>query len=236
MQKIRTVELLPWGGKQIAELATRFAGLTADADARARIERFARDAGLDALRLFGDVPRTPLFLRLILETLESGDVLTWSRSAVLEQWARIKIERDVNAPLVWGGPGRRHLVSADESVDTVVEMSFAVMEEAARSMVEVVDGAVELTPSCSLEVLRTTAPRLVDILAEPTPLFLQSLLLPAPPSPLGERRIQFTHRVFQEFFFARWTTRPGHLAQGELPPAVTALRAEIEGRSSTRAP
>lgn len=57
--------------------------------------------------------------------------MTWSRSAVLEQWARIKIERDVRAPLVWGGIGRRHLVSADESVDTVVEMSFIVMEEAA---------------------------------------------------------------------------------------------------------
>ena len=217
MQKLRTVELLPWEAEQIAELAARFAGRTADADARARFERFARDAGVDAIRFFGDVPRTPLFLRLILETLESRDVLTWSRSAVLEQWARIKIERDVNAPLVWGGPGRRHLVSSDESVDTVVEMSFAAMEEAARIMVEVVDGVVELTPSCLLEALRTIAPRLVDILAEPTPLFLHSLLIQAPPSPSGERRIQFTHRVFQEFFLARWMARPGHLLHGQLP-------------------
>ncbi|HEX8110295.1 MAG TPA: hypothetical protein VF516_21335 [Kofleriaceae bacterium] len=115
-------------------------------------------------------------------------------------------------------------------------MSFLAMEEAARTMVEVVDGAVELMPSCLLEALRTTAPRLVDILAEPTPLFLHSLLILAPPSPSGERRIQFTHRVFQEFFLARWTMRPGHLIHGALPPAVVALREQLEGRSSPQVP
>jgi hypothetical protein len=102
--------------------------------------------------------------------------------------------------------------------------------------VEVVDGAVELTPSCSLEALRTTAPRLVDILAEPTPLFLHSLLILTPPSPSRERRIQFTHRVFQEFFLARWMTRPGHLIHGALPPAVVALREQLEKRSSPQVP
>ncbi|HEX8110294.1 MAG TPA: hypothetical protein VF516_21330 [Kofleriaceae bacterium] len=61
VQEIRTVELLPWEAEQIAALATRFAGRTTDADARARLERFAQDAGVDAIRLFGDVPRTPLF-------------------------------------------------------------------------------------------------------------------------------------------------------------------------------
>jgi hypothetical protein len=230
VQKIRTVELLPWRSEQIAALAARSAGRTTDPDARARLERFAREAGADAIRIFGDVPRTPLFLRLILETLETADVLTWSRSAVLGQWARLKVERDFNAPLVWGGPGRRYLVSPDESVETVVEMSFVAMEEAARSMVEIVDGEVQLTPSCSLEALRTTAPRLVDLLAEPAPLFLQSLLLPAPPSPRGERRVQFTHRVFQEFFLARWATRPEHLIAGELPLAVVAMRDQIAAR------
>jgi hypothetical protein len=234
--QIRTVELLPWRSEQISALATPFAARTTDPDARARLERFARDAGADAIRLFGDVPRTPLFLRLILETLETENVLTWSRAAVLGQWARIKIERDVNAPLVWGGPGRRHLISPDESVDTVVEMSFVAMEEAARNMVEIADGQVELTPSCTFEALRTAAPRLVDILTEPTPLFLHSLLIPTPHSPRGERRVQFTHRVFQEFFLARWASRHENIIRGELPPAVVELQKQIDERSSTQDP
>ena len=96
-------------------------------------------------------------------------------------------------------------------------------------MTQLVGNSLELLSDCTIDEVISTDEQLKNI-TDPTGLFLNSLLVPLQSTSLHSRlRIQFAHRVYQEFFlslFIRDNSSDFHGA--ELPEAVTRLLIDLE--------
>lgn len=221
-QRLRMIELLPWGDEQIELLTARYRDTQKSSAQKKRIgkllEIFSRG---DYEAFFGDIPRRPLFLRFILETMSEQEIRKVGRAELFFNWARLKVVRDIRNPMRWSGPGRAIIVSRDESVEMTMELSFTAMTLAASAMTLVVEGALELLPSCTLSSVTESDPGLRQI-ADPIGLLLNSLLVPLPRRPeLEPLRIRFAHRAFQEFFLARFIEmHPHHFRSVVIPDSV----------------
>lgn len=155
---------------------------------------------------YGDIPRRPLFLTMLIEHV---------RATLLLRWAEAKILRDVQS-------GRIGIVESPEAPDTTTEIAMAAMGLAAAAMTSIEDGRLLIMPDCPLEPLLSKDPRIAR-LTDPAGLFLNSLLLPLPRrSKLQPRRIRFAHRAFQEFSLA------ANIARNFDAFRSTALPAEID--------
>lgn len=207
-RSVRLLELLPWDDAQIAELARRFAATLCDPDQRARLQRFLRsiEEG-EYQRFYGDIPRRPLFLRFILETVAQHDVHQVGRARLFAEWVYLKILRD-------SGSGRAPILSESEGGDATAALALRAMERAAWHMTREQDGELLLLGSCPLAPVLAEDAQLQGVV-DATGLWLNSLLLPtAPPTPLAPLCVRFAHRAYQEFFLAR------HLHQHPPPPAL----------------
>ena len=217
---IRQVELLPWDDSAIAMLVKRFAD-TKSGLARQRLQKLANSVDTGGYRTFyGDIPRRPLFLRFILETVSERGVHTVTRAELFEEWAVMKIARDVRGPSLFGG--HRQTIANEASVDDTIELSFEAMSWAARMMVAINDGKLVLLGDCSASQL-LSLPQLRD---KPSVegLILNSLLVP-----IGPRRsphpmqLRFAHRTYQEYFLARFLrAHPDTFHDVALPAEIAA--------------
>jgi len=195
VQTIDVVELQPWGDEQIVEAARLRLAEVSQVKARRRIEAFIDDVeNGEYLRFYGDIPRTPLFLRFILDILDRRDPRDMNRRDLFRYWAEQKIARDFKVPLKKGG-SRIPIRVGVTTVEETIALSFRAMTAAAECMTEVRDGVVELLPDCTFEQIRAAmgaeAPDSAESLA------LNSLLITMSGT---EGRLRFAHRVFQEFF------------------------------------
>ncbi|HEX2833228.1 MAG TPA: protein kinase [Thermoanaerobaculia bacterium] len=214
VQTLDVLELQPWTDAQILEAARLRYAETRAAEARERIRTFLAEVESGSYaRFYGDIPRTPLFLRFILDVLDRRDSRNMTRRTLFRYWAEQKIARDVEAPRAKGGvrlPIRATVTSAAATIATAMQA----MTEAAFQMTAVRDGVVELLPSCSFESIREAmhvqAPDSAESLA------LNSLLITTSDA---EPRLRFAHRVFQEFFTAEAADR---FADARLPREVEA--------------
>lgn len=213
VQTLEVLELLPWTDEQIIEAARLRMSEVRHSEVRARIETFigAVHSG-EYHHYYGDIPRTPLFLRFILDVLERRDPRNANRRELFQYWAEQKIGRDFDMPSKAGGarlPIRRDVTTAEETI----AVSFRAMTEAAVCMTEVEAGAVTLLPDCTFEEVRQAMGSLAPDSAES--LVMNSLLI----TQAGhEQRLRFAHRVFQEFFLAQAMERFRGL---RLPDSVT---------------
>ena len=220
-QRITVIELLPWSDQQILQLVNRYASTIRDAEARQRLASLAEAvASGQYQKFYGDIPRRPLFLRFILETVEETGIHLVSRASLFTEWARLKIIRDITRPAKFGG--QRLPIADDRSVDDTVQLAFGAMAWAARCMTTVTAGIVEILPTCrASEVL--AFPGLKDT-GNAEGLILNSLLVPAAPRRAPEPlEVCFAHRAYQEFFLARYV-----LEEPEAFPGA-ALPHEIQG-------
>lgn len=231
-RKIRRIDLLAWGDDRIRMLIRRYREGTSDPAAQARLEELANliDRG-ELSQLYGDVPRRPLFLRLLLDSvLEEGlPAAGTGRARLLHDWALRKLYRDIQAPVAAGGTGRLPILSGDESETRAVEIAWEAMLQAAFVMIDSIEGRLELAADCTLDEVRHVSPELSRI-EEPLGIFLNSLLLSAGPVPRGlPLRIRFAHRAFQEFFLAWFALiRPDRLPSSSLPDPVRDWMAQIQ--------
>jgi hypothetical protein len=223
-RRVRLVELLPWGDEQIRLLLGRYREGLHEPEGRQRLmELEGLLGGGEFERLFGDIPRRPLFLRLLLDTVAEVGLpsIRLGRARLLHDWVRWKILRDIDDPIRSGGEGRDDLLSEHESSETVIDLAWEAMLRAAALMVEPVEGVLDLSAECPVELVLRSSPRLAQI-KEPRALFLHSLLSPVGRKTLGtSRSLRFAHRTFQEFFLAWYSLlEPGLLSAGALPPTV----------------
>jgi hypothetical protein len=225
-RRVRLVELLPWEDEQIHRLLQNERTSFPEPTGREHL------AELDALigshefeHLFGDIPRRPLFLRLLLDRVAEKGLphLRLGRARLLHDWARGKIQRDIDAPIWAGGEGRGSLRSPDESTASAIDLSWEAMVHAAAAMVEKVEGepALALVSECPAEAVLHASASLQGV--EPQRLASHSLLLLVGRETMGDPlRFRFAHRAFQEFFLAWYAIaegRPGLLGL-PLPAAV----------------
>lgn len=197
------IELLPWTKTEIKALALRFKNTLPDGAARARIDTFIEAIDRDRYaEIYGDIPRRPLYLSYILETVAANGIHGVTRRELILEWARLKIQRDVVEPMRSGGRGRAPIVSDHEGVDATVELSFAAMTAAARLMSQVHHYQLELLPSCS-EAELLSAVRPLERVTDTTGLVLHSLLLPVEKTRgQVESRLRFAHQIHHEVFLA----------------------------------
>ena len=212
VQTLEVIELLPWTDRQIIEAARLRLATVRPRLVRERIEAFiASVESGEYERFYGDIPRTPLFLRFILDVLDRRDPRHMNRSTIMQYWAELKILRDVDAPHRRGGsrlPIRRDRTTARD----VVALSRRTMIEAAAAMTDIRGDVVELLPDCSFATIRDRmgddAPDSAESLA------LNSLLIT---TSAEEPRLRFAHRLFQEYFLAQAAPR---FAGKRLPESV----------------
>lgn len=205
VRSIQCIELSSWRDEEIREFISRARAALPDTHQRRRLSDLA--AWLDNgtfFETYGDIPRRPLFLRMIVDTvaalgLPDGRI---GRARLLVDAVETKIRRDVAGPLRAGGRGRPSILGPAMDLDGVVHLSWRAMTVAAASMTREESGELVLLRDCPYQALRDGVPSLRDQ-EDPLPLTLHSLLrLCAPPSPSRPSRVRFSHRAFQEFFLA----------------------------------
>lgn len=92
---VRQAELIAWGPKEMTQLAARYRERLDDAETRKRLDNLIRALETGEYETFyGDIPRRPLFLRMILDTVAARDVHQVRRSELVLEWASLKIARD----------------------------------------------------------------------------------------------------------------------------------------------
>lgn len=221
-RNLKVIELLPWTNTEIGRLAERFKQTLIGTE-RANLEALLVHLEAEGFEsLYGDIPRRPLFLRMILESVAAMGLHGTDKARLVEEWLVVKIARDRNLPIIKGGAGRQPIVSESETLDAEVDLVLRAMESAAAAMTQVHDDVIELLPSCQLEQAMKTNDRLQHIV-DPTGLFLHSVLMPlAKMSSVEPTEVRFAHRSLQEYFLARAIRQGvGGFHSRSLPAEVT---------------
>jgi hypothetical protein len=224
---VRRAELIEWNAAQMTELARRFQETLSDEEARRRLDELivAIESGRYE-EYYGDIPRRPLFLRMILDTVAAHDVHRVRRAALVEEWALLKVERDVLESQRWGTAGRPP-IAGETSMRATVELSFGAMEAAAWTMTSAHEGRLLLLPSCEVQAIAAHVPALATV-TDYDGLVLNSLLVPAETPIPKPRRVRFAHLLFQEFFLARYlAAHQGTVGALELPKETRAFLLEM---------
>jgi hypothetical protein len=229
------VRLLPWDDHEIIALTEQFLVLSISERERGHLsELLLLLRSGDYTKIYGDIPRRPLFLRCLIESVRREGVRAKHPSELLDEWAWIKIRRD------WENPrrlaeGRIPIAPGIEDVDENMHLSFRAMEAAAFAMLQpLAQGTsspaqprMDLFPSCRFESLAHIDPLLSIMTSQG--LTLNSLLLPT-----GQRRgttglnLKFAHRAFQELFLARFLLRrPNAVAKELLPSDILRWMGEV---------
>lgn len=224
---VRRAELIDWNPAQMTELAGRFRATLVGDEARGRLDDLI--AAIDSGRyeeFYGDIPRRPLFLRMILDTVAARDVHRVRRAELVEEWALLKVQRDVLESQRWGTSGRPS-IAGETSVRATVELSFAAMEAAAWLMTSVHEGRLLLLPDGDAHEIAARVPALSAV-PEYDGLVLNSLLVPVETQMPRPRRVRFAHLLFQEFFLARYlAAHPEALGNLVLPKETGAFLLEM---------
>lgn len=232
-QRIRLIELLPWSDEKIIQLIDLFKTQLTVHDQIKRIDNL-RDLVLSGkyVDFYGDIPRRPLFLRFILETVMEQDPHKVGRAKLFEEWAKQKIQRDIDNPTQFGGLRIPVITESKyESLETTLELSFLAMKQAAALMVEEKEGCLELNETCSLDELLASHLRLQKI-DDPTGLVLNSLLVPLEGRVGKPRSVRFGHRTYQEYFLALFLRdKADYFERAKIPEAVELWAKAIEMES-----
>lgn len=171
---------------------------------------------------YGDIPRRPLFLRMIIDNVTASGLKKQSRVELFDEWITRKLLRDHEGPIDMGGKGRISLIDRQTSLDADLRAARIIMATAARAMIRPTDdGNLELTPFLMEDDLRSCLPAHLQQF-NITGLVLGSLLMPvrfaAASRPL---ELRFAHRAFQEFLLAESLARTTDTAtEAHVPDTV----------------
>lgn len=231
-RKARVIKLKDWGKEQIAAFAERYK-TELKGEERTNVEKFINIIKSDGYEnIYGDIPKRPLFLNYILESVAFEGIKSKSKAKLFYDWACLKIKRDFQNPILAGGEGRnsilqnRHLNDEDD----VLRLSFKIMKIAASKMVFIQNNRLELLPSCDIDEIKAENSELAFSL-DAVGMFLHSLLEQEKSDAQGQT-VKFTHRTYQEFFLALFIkdnmARFGNI---KLPDEIEIQLAEIKNES-----
>jgi hypothetical protein len=201
VRDILLIELQEWDESKMLELLARFRGQSLSGEQSERLDKLeALIKSGEYSKFYGDIPRRPLFLRFIIDTVLEKDPHQVSRTELFYEWICQKILRDIGNPQQFGGS--RVPIASENSDGATIELAFLAMTKAAALMTQTEQGTLQLLPSCNQDDLLASHPRL-EAITDPVGLVLNSLLVPIRAA-LGEgTRLGFAHRSFQEYFLAR---------------------------------
>jgi hypothetical protein len=181
--------------------------------------------------MYGDIPKRPLFLGMLVEDAWSGKEPERNLHRLYGAYFRHKFDIDRISPAARGMQGRPSEIADRFGNDEAKEMLIRVMQEAADHMLEVSELA---GPRAAIHrdtipegALREFSARLGIPFVRIEDVAMHSLLQPAGRDPkTRERLLRFAHRSFQDWFVARQFAEQGREAYPGLPaPAFRFLTA-----------
>lgn len=226
-RNLRLLTLTHWHDDDILKLTQRWIALQSAASAKSNLEKFSLLVRSGKYTdLYGDIPRTPFLLKLVLErVVEVGPEVT-GRATLVRHAIASKLRRDLLSANP-DGVRRSGIVNESELMSQTMELAMIAMKEAAKLMMRFTDGKIALLPTCSLAELREAHPYLRYI-KDATGLFINSLLMPMPRNDVfdTDERVRFSHYAFQEFICASVILEQS-ISYTELPHAVEEWKSAI---------
>ena len=203
------IEMEDWGRTEILEFVRQYRGAS-EAVGLVDFERTVRDGRYEDF--YGDIPRRPLFLRMLVEDAERGETATRSLAELYERYFVRKFVRDregatkravVSRPLSETFAGDR-LAQAGEILRVLdrVAAQMVTTRPGWAPGVEQVAG-LQLTTEVSEHTVRDAVAAEGVTFGETLELLQHSVLGPSGARTLDGLRLRFAHRSFQEFFLAR---------------------------------
>jgi hypothetical protein len=230
--KATVIKLKDWGKEQIKAFAERYKAEFKGAEL-ASLNDFINLVKNDGYeQIYGDIPKRPLFLNYILESVAFEGVKSKSKAKLFYDWVCLKIKRDFRNPILAGGEGRNSILHnrTPNNEDDVLRLSFRIMKIAASKMTLVQKNCLELLPFCDIEEIKAESPDLAFSL-DAVGLFLHSLL-EQEKSTAEKQTIKFSHRTYQEFFLALFIRdNPNQFENISLPEVIETQLGELKSEN-----
>jgi hypothetical protein len=227
--KAKVIKLKDWGKEQIKAFAERYQAEFKGAEL-ANLNDFINLVKNDVYKqIYGDIPKRPLFLNYILESVAFEGIKSKSKAKLFYDWVCLKIKRDFRNPILAGGEGRNSILHnrTPNNEDEVLRLSFKIMKIAASKMTLIQNNHLELLPFCDIEEIKADNPDLAFSL-DAVGLFLHSLL-EQEKSTAEKQTVKFSHRTYQEFFLSLFIRdNPNQFENVSLPEAIQTQLAELE--------
>jgi hypothetical protein len=228
-RKAAVIRLKDWSKEQIKAFAERYK-LELSGPEKDNLDEFINLVKTgDYENVYGDIPKRPLFLNYILESVAFEGIKSKSRAKLFYDWVCLKIKRDFRNPILAGGEGRSSILHNRilNNEDEVLRLAFKTMKIAASTMTLVQNNRLELLPFCDIEEIKAESPDLA-ISLDAVGLFLHSLL-EQEKSTAEKQTVRFSHRTYQEFFLALFIKNyPTTFKDIELPEAIKMQLADLE--------
>ncbi|MDD2228089.1 MAG: hypothetical protein PHY48_01610 [Candidatus Cloacimonetes bacterium] len=201
-KNFKLIELSPWDDETIAELIKRHYHKSRSSVKRGYLSEFielVKSHQYDAL--YGDIPRRPLFLKMMIDTISEKGLQKQKIATLLYDWLYFKILRDINKPKTLSSEGRPKITNDNLDDDTIFRIAFKFMQIASVHMSERIKGNLVLkSTACLQDVMdQCFQKETIDVVS----LVLHSILVPLPKKRPHEKVVvKFSHRIYQEFFLA----------------------------------
>jgi hypothetical protein len=230
-RQTKLVELLPWTNREIVSYIKRYilSFKNQKIIVRNLLELVSIIEKDKYTKYYGDIPQNPLFLNFLVEVVSKEGIQMENKASILYKGAYIKIRRDIENPIIYGGTARETLLSAKMGSDEIIHLSFKIMMLAAYYMLEIKDGNIEMLSKCKLEKILSHEAKLSSI-KDSTGIFLNTLLIPLDRKHIHKGlEVEFSHRVFQEFFLAMyWYENENKFIGIKQPPEIENIIQQIK--------
>ncbi len=231
ISRVNLIKLEDWKKEQIKRFSERyFKSLSApESDNIKKLIELIDNGEYE--QIYGDIPKRPLFLNYILESVAYEGIKKKGKARLFYEWAEMKVRRDIKNPLILGGEGRSSVLRGQRLRENeIVRLSFKAMKIASSKMVLIEDNNLELLPGCDMEAIKDADIQFKQLL-DSVSLFLHSLL-EEESSTAEIQTIRFTHRTFQEFFLALYIRDNLKLFENiSLPSSIEEHLAEIRSEN-----
>ena len=195
---VRVLQLSLWGEEQSLELVVAASNLGPDRRRR-NLQKLADHLKNGSYqKIYGDLPKQPLFLQFIIEDVSESGIHLRNRTDLLRSWFERKIRRDRRVE-------SREGLGEELDFDEIVERTHMMMEEVASHMVQK-NHRVELVESIDVSEVETIGHRHFKT-AGIVPILLNSVLVAFQIRKGSKLLISFALRVFQEYFLAAHLVR-----------------------------
>ena len=192
----RLFDLELWADEEVGQFIAEAIKI-ASPDEAPHLARFSDglQSGLVQL-LYGDLPKNPLFLQMILEEAASGQIEKRNRAQLIRNWIERKIQRDLDAV-------NRIKPTQVVDVGTFIEGMMAIQRRVARRMAISEMDTWRLLEEIDSDVVEAEArSQFREANVDVSAVLLCSTLSAVAPRRRGTMPVKFLLRVCQEFFLA----------------------------------
>lgn len=196
------VELKEWRDKEILEYISELKSRVDNQEEKygylVEFEKLIKQKKYNAV--YGDIPKRPLFLKMLCDDIMSGETKIKNISQLYESYLTNKFKLDREGSSIWAKTNRP--LSKTGDVQSVIDYIFELLAKIAWEMITI-DGVSVLYNESIDERNITKLMRLeYDELDEIIELLLNSVLIPFDKRKRREFKAKFAHKSFQEYFLA----------------------------------